>query len=149
MVTCSEVDCPRPSKSLGLCHTHYTRLRRYGSTAVPPGAKRPKHIPFTDWFWSWFRVNGECLDWTRHTVGGYGRIKHEGRDRRTHVIAWELTHGPVPDGLHVLHACDRPPCGRVSHLFLGTNDDNVADKVRKGRSRGNTTRDTAGRFTAP
>jgi hypothetical protein len=66
-------------------------------------------------------------------VIGYGR----GRWRRSHRIAWELAAGPIPTGMHVLHRCDNPPCCAVEHLFLGTNKDNVADKMSKGRqSRG-------------
>ena len=38
-----------------------------------------------------------------------------------------------PGHLHVLHHCDNPPCVRPSHLFLGTDADNVQDMLAKGR----------------
>jgi hypothetical protein len=50
-----------------------------------------------------------------------------------HCAAWILAHGPIPDGLFVLHHCDTRPCVNPSHLFLGTGLDNTLDKVRKGR----------------
>jgi hypothetical protein len=50
-----------------------------------------------------------------------------------HRATWECERGPIPAGLQVLHSCDNPPCRNIDHLFLGTNADNMADKVAKGR----------------
>jgi hypothetical protein len=50
-----------------------------------------------------------------------------------HRYAWELTYGPIPEGLSVLHRCDVPRCVRPDHLFLGTQADNLADMTAKGR----------------
>lgn len=84
--------------------------------------------------------DNECCCWTGKTLPkGYGIACYEGRRMLAHRYAWERANGPIPAALHVLHKCDNPPCVNVDHLFLGTNADNVADMVRKGRnSRGDT-----------
>src|SRR5580704_5089112 len=78
----------------------------------------------------------ECWEWagSRHPRRGYGQVTNDGKTAKAHRVMWRLTYGAIPDGLHVLHRCDNPPCINPAHLFLGTNADNVADRVRKGRS---------------
>jgi hypothetical protein len=83
------------------------------------------------------RRDSGCLEWTGGTDGrGYGQIRVEGRLLKTHRFAWEIAHGPIPEGLNVLHRCDNPPCCDAEKcLFLGTQPDNIADMVAKGRQR--------------
>lgn len=50
-----------------------------------------------------------------------------------HRLAWIHIFGPIPNGLKVLHKCDNPPCCRPSHMFLGTQLENMQDKIKKGR----------------
>jgi hypothetical protein len=50
-----------------------------------------------------------------------------------HRVAWIAFKGPIPPGLFVLHKCDVRSCVNPDHLFLGSNYDNVADMVAKGR----------------
>ncbi len=75
-----------------------------------------------------------CWLWTG-ALGhnGYGAFLVEQRTRRAHRVAWTIAFGPVADGLQVLHRCDTPACVRVSHLFLGTNRENLIDMTSKGR----------------
>lgn len=47
--------------------------------------------------------------------------------------AWQVAHGPPPLGLWVLHRCDNKRCVRLSHLFLGDHNRNMADMTSKGR----------------
>ena len=85
--------------------------------------------------WSRVLKTDGCWIW-RGAVNerGYGKVAIRGM-RYTHRVAWEVTHGPIPEGLCVLHRCDHPPCCRPDHLFLGTRAENIADCVAKGRQR--------------
>lgn len=64
---------------------------------------------------------------------GYGVIYDGTRNRMAHRMAWEIAHGPIPTGLLVCHVCDTPACINPSHLFVGTQGDNINDMFRKGR----------------
>lgn len=84
------------------------------------------------------RAPSGCLEWTGSRGDrGYGYIgANSTGEVVVHRVAWAVQNGPIPDGLHVLHSCDNPPCFDLNHLFLGTNEDNVRDRVEKGRSAG-------------
>ena len=75
-----------------------------------------------------------CWEWAGYRDEfGYGRLKYAGRSWGAHRLSWTLTHGPIPQGLHMLHRCDNPPCVRPDHLFVGTAKDNIHDAAHKGR----------------
>jgi len=75
-----------------------------------------------------------CREWTggRNNYG-YGTFWLDGRSVKAHRVAHELAVGPIPPGVKVCHSCDNPSCCEPSHLFLGTQSDNVRDSAQKRR----------------
>lgn len=102
-----------------------------------PNRYSSNKIPIYQRFWDTLDKSGECWLWTGaiNQHSHYGRLTVAQKDLWAHRVAWELTHGPVPHGLLVLHRCDVRTCCRPEHLFLGTAADNSADMVTKGRVR--------------
>lgn len=76
-----------------------------------------------------------CIEWTGYLdPKGYGRFSAASGEVLCHRIAYAIHFGVSVSGLHVLHRCDNRRCCNPHHLFLGTNQDNMDDMVRKGRS---------------
>ena len=65
---------------------------------------------------------------------GYGSIRGYG-ENYAHRVSWVSHIGVIPDGILVLHHCDNIVCVNPDHLFLGTDQDNSDDKMRKGRDK--------------
>lgn len=83
--------------------------------------------------WHKIKKVGDCWEWQgARTEKGYGRLSINNRDKRAHRVAWELTYGPIPQGLLVCHHCDNPSCINPNHLFIGTHQDNINDAIKKG-----------------
>src|SRR5690606_32428514 len=70
-------------------------------------------------FWGKVDVRGpsECWPWKASTwPSGYGQFRMDGRPTGAHRVAYAVTRGDIPAGLHVLHRCDNPPCVNPNHL---------------------------------
>jgi hypothetical protein len=105
----------------------YTALpfpERFWSKVDKSGAI-PTHHPDLGCCWEWIAAR----DWD-----GYGMFSIGIRDVRAHRVSWELHHGPIPAGKEVCHTCDNPSCVNPSHCFLGSTQENTADRVAKKRS---------------
>ena len=76
-----------------------------------------------------------CWPWLGALARPDGRaLVHDpdlGRPTQAARIAWQLSHQLVPGGLQVLHLCDHPWCVRPTHLVLGSQAANMADRLRK------------------
>lgn len=113
------------------------RFCSHQCSATTTGKERA--VPF------WDRVDKSagpdaCWPWTgSRCQHGYGSFGRSGATVTASREAYELTHGPLPEGegYHgtvVMHSCDNPPCCNPKHLIAGTHIDNMRDRDMKGRT---------------
>lgn len=95
----------------------------------------PRWSPFEPYFWSKVEKTETCWLWTGGVYGGgYGRVRRGNKESPAHRVAYELTNGPIQDGLQACHHCDNKLCVNPAHIFLGTQKDNMQDCAKKGRN---------------
>lgn len=86
-------------------------------------------------FWAKVKKTNSCWEWQGLLSLGYGHFFATSKKRKlAHRHAWELTNGPIPDGLCCLHKCDNRRCVNPDHIFIGTKGDNNRDMFAKGRN---------------
>lgn len=95
--------------------------------AIPLSEKIEKHtirIPETGcWIWM-----------ASLNTGGYGKTGlGRGSYLAAHRVSYENKFGPIPKDKFALHTCDIKCCVNPDHIFLGTQKENMADKVKKNR----------------
>jgi hypothetical protein len=80
-------------------------------------------------------LNGDCWEWKGSLdKNGYGKSSYRKFSVRATKFGYELfTNKLVPKGLCICHKCDNPRCVNPYHLFIGTSQDNMIDKVNKRR----------------
>lgn len=93
------------------------------------GGKNRRHFCFE------LGDNG-CWNCTSHfcTNDGYPICTVNKKHRTVVRVLYEHIFGPIGEGKVLRHACDNPRCINPLHLLLGSHADNVADRVKRGRS---------------
>jgi len=76
-----------------------------------------------------------CHICTSHCLShnGYPLIWINGKQYRINRYLWKKENGPIPEKMEVCHKCDNPSCINIQHFFLGTHQNNMSDKAKKGR----------------
>lgn len=100
----------------------------------------PNHIKLggtPEYFWSKVIIKNinECWIWMGlKDKDGYGKFFENNNDTiRSHRYVYTLYYGDIPENMQICHTCDTPECVNPNHLFSGTHQDNVNDKVNKNR----------------
>ena len=116
------------------CYMHYNRIMKTGSPG-PAGKLRSNGLSLEDKlrFSGWDVNDNGCWLWNGTLSHGYGLVSVDGGQLLTHRAAYETWVGPIPEGMYVCHECDTPRCMNPDHLFVGTNQDNLADMRSKRR----------------
>lgn len=139
MSVCKAPSCAREAKARGVCLMHYKRLRKTGDLSTPW-----KSLPILDRITRKVEVDESgCWLWTGFKrVDGYGSIGGRLPDGRTscnwnvHRVVWELTVGPIPEGLTIDHLCRVRHCVNIDHLEPVTR----AENTRRGNAPGQVVR---------
>lgn len=77
-----------------------------------------------------------CWSWVggfRNGVGGYGVFKVQNIKYSAHRFIWEYVYGPIEKGLVIRHKCHNSLCVKLSHLVVGTSQDNSNDMITANR----------------
>ena len=125
MADCSVDGCDRPVRSIELCNMHSQRFWKTGSV----GSAEPlvRHGSPEERFWAYVDQSGDCWMWTAQTNEyGYGMFHlSKGKPVRAHRFSYELSRGPIAEGLVIDHTCHNPPCVNPDHLQAVQQRQNV------------------------
>lgn len=122
--TCILPDCNRlrVKNAWNYCHTHATRMRRFGDIHAHPRASTVER------FWRSFDRDATSGCWVlkKPNPKGYGVVRTtSGRSMSAHRYAYSMLVEPVPDELQVDHLCRNRSCVNPSHLEPVTARENA------------------------
>lgn len=134
---CSIDGCTNSHAAKGYCHLHYNRWKRHGDPLeahrmVPRDATVAERLELLT---TRGATDDDCHVFTGGvSAGGYARVQIGGVTKGLHVWALiEATGEDLSATMDALHSCDNPPCANPRHLRWGTLQENMDDKVARGR----------------
>lgn len=133
-MTCSIEGCGGRVEAKGYCAKHYQRFKKYGD---PNGGKYGHASSIQEFINARYEPVTEsgCWIWTGVlNADGYGVISFGGKRYMAHRKSLELSGVDVPDNLQVNHRCDVACCINPSHLYVGTQKENIADMISRKRA---------------
>lgn len=99
-----------------------------------PNKTRRTHLNFQDILSRCLRDDDGCLIWQGAiNSDGYGSLRIDQKSLKAHRWVAGLIYGPRDSSHVVMHSCDKPACVNPDHLSYGTQADNIADMISKGR----------------
>jgi hypothetical protein len=83
------------------------------------------------------KTDGGCLIWKgAKGSNGYAHAIIGGKYVIvSRYVLQSMTEDKKPKSIYACHTCDNPSCINPSHLFWGTNKENIKDAQSKGRFR--------------
>ena len=139
MRICVIQNCPRKHLARGLCGLHYQRWCAHGTANKGEHSRKGRLLkPLEERFWAKVEKTSGCWLWTGSTAQrGYGAIAEGGTGRRSkilraHRVSWEIHYGPITRSNQINHFCHNRKCVRPTHLYVGTQRDNLLDAQEAG-----------------
>ncbi len=116
---------------------NWNASRRFCSPRCYHSIPRHRTTPPEDFFGLTIpEPNSGCWLWLGPAQNmGYGVVNYQRKAHLAHRIAYEITNGPIPEGMEICHRCDVPLCVNPDHLFMGSHAENMGDCRKKGRIR--------------
>lgn len=138
--TCKVPGCQKPIrvKRTQECSVHYLRFRAsgdYTTKRTPSNATWDERLTPDNWTETPGPLETPCWIWKmKPNSQGYAVMKYHQKAYKVYRVMWERHNGKkIPPGINACHRCDTPSCVNPEHIFLGTQQDNIADMVSKGR----------------